>query len=95
MSTVRTSETELARDVRAVLAKVQQGIEVIIEQDHRPIAVIKTPPAPGRTISECIALAEAYEDRLGYRPTPDPDFAKDVQQGVQAHPEPLNPPTWD
>jgi hypothetical protein len=29
------SEDELARDVHAVLAKVQQGVEVVIEQDHR------------------------------------------------------------
>lgn len=95
MSTVRITEIELARDVHAVLEKVQQGIEVIIEQDHRPVAVIKTPPAPGRKISECIALAKAYEDKLGYRPIPDPDFAKDVEEGIAARSQPLNPPSWD
>ena len=61
MSTVRITESELARDVHAVLEKVQQGVEIIVEQDHRPVAVIKTPAAPGRKISECIALAKAYE----------------------------------
>ena len=41
------TETELARDTHAVLAKVQEGVEVIVEQDHRPVAIIKTLPAPG------------------------------------------------
>lgn len=95
MSTVRITETELARDVHAILEKVQQGIEVIVEQDHRAVAVIRTPAAPGRKISESIALAKAYEDKLGYRPTPDPDFAKDIEEGIAARSQPLNPPSWD
>ncbi len=47
MATVHMSEAEVARDLHAVLAQVQQGIEVVIEQDHRPIAVLKSsiPPA--------------------------------------------------
>jgi antitoxin (DNA-binding transcriptional repressor) of toxin-antitoxin stability system len=95
MATVRITEAELARDIHAVLANVQEGVEVIVEQDHRPVAVIKTPQGPGRKISECIALAKAYEEKLGYAPVPDPDFAKDVQAAIDARPEPLNPPLWD
>ncbi len=56
MATVHITEAELARDIHAVLAKVQEGVEVIVEQDHHPVAVIKTPQGPGREISECIAL---------------------------------------
>jgi len=93
--TVRITEAELARDVHAVLAKVQEGVEVIVEQDHRPVAVIKMPECPGRRISECITLAKAYEERLGYSPVPDPDFATDVEAAIEAHREPLNPPEWD
>jgi antitoxin (DNA-binding transcriptional repressor) of toxin-antitoxin stability system len=89
------TETELARDTNAVLAKVQEGVEVIVEQDHRPVAIIKTLPAPGRKISESIALAKAYERSLGYAPVPDADFAKDVQAAIDVHGEPLNPPSWD
>ena len=92
---VRITEAELARDIHAVLAKVQAGVEIIVERDHRPVAVIKTPQGPGRKISECIALAKAYEEKLGYAPVPDPDFAKDVQAAIGAHREPLNPPSWD
>ena len=51
----------MARDLHAVLAKVQQGVEVVIEQDHRPIAVLKSsmPARPSRKLNECIALAKA------------------------------------
>jgi antitoxin (DNA-binding transcriptional repressor) of toxin-antitoxin stability system len=94
MATVRITEAELARDIHAVLAKVQEGVEVIVEQDHRPVAVIKTSKGPGRKISECIALAKAHEEKLGYAPVPDADFAKDVQAAIDAHREPLNPPPW-
>jgi len=82
MALVRMTEAEVARDLHAVLEKVREGIEVIIERDHRPVAVIKTPPGPGRPIDECIALARAYENRLGYAPVPDPDFGKDVQAAI-------------
>jgi antitoxin (DNA-binding transcriptional repressor) of toxin-antitoxin stability system len=95
MATVRITEAELARDIHAVLAKVQEGVEVIVEQDHRPVAVIKTPQGPGRKISQCIALAKAHEEALGYAPVPDADFARDVQLAIDAHREPLNPPAWD
>jgi len=81
--TVRITEDDLARDAYAVLQKVQSGIDVVVEKDHRPVAIIKTPDAPGRSISECIALAKAYEERLGYAPTPHPDFAKDVQAAIR------------
>jgi antitoxin (DNA-binding transcriptional repressor) of toxin-antitoxin stability system len=46
--TVRITEAELARDIHAVLARVQEGVEVIVEQGHRPVAIIKTPQGTGR-----------------------------------------------
>jgi antitoxin (DNA-binding transcriptional repressor) of toxin-antitoxin stability system len=95
MATVRITEAELARDIEAVLSQVQKGVEVIVEQNHRPVAVIKAPEGPGRKISECIALAKAYEEKLGYAPVPDADFAQDVQAAIDAHREVFNPPAWD
>jgi len=74
--TVPITEAELASDTHAVLEKVQAGVEIVVELDHRPVAVIKTPQSPGRKISECVALAKAYEAKLGYAPVPDHDFAK-------------------
>lgn len=95
MTSVHITEAELARDTHGILAKVRDGIEVIIEQDYRPIAVIKTPNGPGRKISECIARAKAHEEYLGYAPAPDPGFAGDLQAAVDTHREPLDPPSWD
>ena len=93
--TVRITEAELARDVHAALEKVRSGVEIVVEEDHRPVAVIKAPQVAGRKISECIALAEAREKELGYAPVPDPGFAADVQEGIDARSEPWNPPEWD
>ncbi len=89
--TVHVTEAELARDVRAVLAKVRQGVEVVIEQDNRPVAVLKPPQVKGRRISEVIAALEAS----GANAVVDEDFARDVETGINAHREPWNPPSWE
>ena len=91
MSTVRITETELARDVHGVLEKVRSGTEIIIEQDHRPVAVIRSPERSGRRISECIASAKAS----GSKATLDEGFAKDVEDGIRERSRPWNPPSWE
>jgi antitoxin (DNA-binding transcriptional repressor) of toxin-antitoxin stability system len=94
MVQVHVTEAEAARDFHAVLARVREGVEVVVEQENRAIAVIRmpTPPGPDRSIDECIAIAEAFEARPGYAPLPDEDFARDVQAGIDGHREPLDPP---
>jgi antitoxin (DNA-binding transcriptional repressor) of toxin-antitoxin stability system len=94
MAQVHMTEAELARDLHGVLEKVRQGAEVVIEQDHRPVAVIKPHQGPGRMLSECIALAEQREKERGYAVTLDPDFAADVEEIVRNR-QPWNPPSWD
>jgi hypothetical protein len=47
-----------------------------------------------RTISACIALAEAHEMEAGPAPVLDPDFAADVEAIVRNR-KPWDPPTWD
>jgi hypothetical protein len=89
--TVRITEAELARDIHAVLARVQEGVEIVVEQDHRAVAVIKSPLVKGRKISEVIAALEAS----GANAVIDEDFARDVEEGIKAHREPWNPPSWD
>ncbi len=91
MSTVRITETELARDLHGVLEKVQQGVEIIVEQDHRPLAVIRSPKRSGRLISECIASAKAR----GSKVILDEGFAKDVEDGIRERSRPWNPPSWE
>jgi len=89
--TVRMTEAELARDVHAVLEKVRQGVEVVIEQDNRPVAVLRPPHVGGRKISEVIAALEAR----GASALLDDDFARDVEDGIKSHREPWHPPSWD
>jgi antitoxin (DNA-binding transcriptional repressor) of toxin-antitoxin stability system len=89
--TVHITEAELAQDVHAVLARVQEGVEVIVEQDHRPVAVIKPSKPVGRMMSEVIADLDA----AGADAIVDDDFARDVEEGIKAHNEPWNPPSWD
>jgi antitoxin (DNA-binding transcriptional repressor) of toxin-antitoxin stability system len=87
---VHISETDLVRDLRAILQRVETGAEVIIERDARPVAVLRSAVPPGRKISECIALLSADSTA-----TIDPDFAQDVEAAIAAHREPLEPPAWD
>lgn len=55
--TEHMTEAELADDLHAVLIRVQQGVEVVIEQDLQPVAVLSQAAPRGRLLSECIALA--------------------------------------
>jgi len=91
MAQVHISEGELARDVHGVLDRVQRGVEVVVEQDHRPVAVIRSLLPKGRLLSECVALAEAR----GSTATLDEGFMKDVEEGITQRSHPWNPPTWE
>ena len=91
MGTLHITDAELARDPYAVLAKVEEGVEVIVERDHRPVATIKTPRRSGRPISACIASARAS----GSKVILDGGFGKDVEEGIEERSKPWNPPSWD
>jgi len=89
--TVHMTEAEVARDLHAVLEKVQQGVEVVVEQNHRPIAVIRPSRPAGRPISEIIADLKSR----GSKAVIDDDFARDIEEGIKAHREPWRPLSWD
>jgi hypothetical protein len=91
MATLHMTESEAARDLHAVLVKVQQSGEVIVERDHRPVAVIRSPLVKGRLLSECIALAEAR----GTTAIPDEGFMQDVAEGIAERSKPWNQPSWE
>ncbi len=90
MAQVHMTEAEVTRDFAAVLEKLRQGAEVVVEQNHRPVAVITPVKGPGRPIDECIALAKAH----GSGATLDEDFAHDLEE-VIAQRKPLDAPVWD
>jgi hypothetical protein len=91
MAPLRITEAELARDVHAILAKVQTGVEVIVEQDHRTVGGDPHALPQGRLLSESIALAEARVTTA----FPDEGFMKDVEEGIAERSQPWNLPTWE
>lgn len=88
MAQMHLTEAEVARDLHEVLDKVQRGMEIVVEQDHRPVAVIRALPPTGRLLSESIALAEAR----GATATLDEGFMKDVEEGIASRSIPWKPP---
>lgn len=90
---IHISEKEAATtNVATLLAHVRAGTEVVIDNDERPVAVLRAAePHPGRLLSESIALAEAH----GSTVTLDGDFGRDLEEIINSHREPLNPPAWD
>ncbi len=91
MAVVHMTEAEVVKDIAAVLAQVRQGVEVVVEQDHRAVAVIKPSRPVGRMISEVIADLKAR----GSNAAMDEDFARDIEEGIKAQRQPWNPPSWD
>ena len=91
MGTVRITEAELALDLHAVLAKVQQGFEVVVEQDHRAVAVIRPSGPVSRMISDVVSDLRAR----GSTATVDDGFARDIEEGIQAQRQPWHPPSWE
>jgi antitoxin (DNA-binding transcriptional repressor) of toxin-antitoxin stability system len=90
--TLRITEAELARDVRAALARVEHGDEVIIEQeDHRPVAVLRAPHRSGRPITEILAEAKQRNSTVRL----DEDFGRDLEEIIASHQQPWHPPSWD
>ena len=81
---VHITEAELARDVHAVLAKVQQGVEIVIEQDHRPVAILRPPQRSGRLVSEILREARQRNSTV----TLDEDFVKDLEAIIASQQQP-------
>lgn len=84
------TEAELARDVHGVREKVRQGAEVIIEENCSAVATLWPAARRRRKLSEIAALLPARSTAAL-----DAGFAADVQEFIDNHREPMNPPNWD
>ena len=91
MVPVHMTDKEVTDNFAAVLENISKGAEVIVEQDHRPVALIRSPTTEGRLLSDVIAALEAS----GANAMVDEDFARDVQAGIDSTREPWNPPSWE
>lgn len=90
-SVIHISEAEAATDFTAVMDRIREGAEVVIEKDARPVAVVKPAEPAVRLLSESLRIAR----ERGSTATLDGDFGKDVQEAIDSHSEPLDPPAWD
>ena len=90
MPTVHMSETQFASNLYAVLERVGAGDEIVIERNSQAIALLTPPPVP-RLISEVLAKLEAR----GSNAVMDGDFARDIEEGINANRQPWTPPSWD
>jgi hypothetical protein len=81
MATVHMSEAELARDLHGALARVRQGLEIVIEQDHEAIAVLSARPRGGRPIAEILRDAKRRNSTVAL----DEDFGQDLEEIVSSH----------
>jgi antitoxin (DNA-binding transcriptional repressor) of toxin-antitoxin stability system len=90
MLRLHMSEVEIAGNFAAALEKVRQGIEVVVEHEHEPVAVLKGVEPARRTISEILALMPKDSTAVM-----DESFARDVEDAIEAHREPLDISGWD
>jgi antitoxin (DNA-binding transcriptional repressor) of toxin-antitoxin stability system len=91
MPVVHMTEAELVNNIADVMKQVRLGSEIVIEQGNRPVAVIKPSSPAGRMISEVIADLKAR----GSSAVMNDDFARDIEEGINAHRQPWHPPSWD
>ena len=95
MGTVYIPETEAARDLPGLLARVRAGEEIVIEKEASPAVVLRVAAEPrGRLLSESIALAESHARELGHEPSMDPDFAADLDEIIRSR-KPRKTSAWD
>jgi antitoxin (DNA-binding transcriptional repressor) of toxin-antitoxin stability system len=89
------SEAEAARDFAGLLARVRAGDEIVIEDnagdEARPVAVVRPAEPHVRLLSESLRLAKEHASTA----TLDEDFARDLEEAINSHREPLNPPAWE
>jgi antitoxin (DNA-binding transcriptional repressor) of toxin-antitoxin stability system len=75
MAVLHITEAELARDVHGVLEKVRGGAEVVIEENNKPVAVLRPAEPRVRKLLEIAASLPEHSTA-----TVDPDFAADVEK---------------
>ncbi|HJZ96916.1 MAG TPA: hypothetical protein VKE70_10455 [Candidatus Solibacter sp.] len=91
MAVIHMTEDELVSNIADVMRRVHEGSEIIVEQDSRQVAVIKPSKPAGRPISDVVDDLKAR----GSAAVIDDDFARDIEEGIKAHRQPWNPPSWE
>lgn len=88
---IHISEAEATRDFAGVLARVRAGVEIVIGDNAHPVAVLRPAEPHVRLLSESLRLAKEHASTA----TLDADFSRDLEEVINSHREPLNPPSWE
>jgi antitoxin (DNA-binding transcriptional repressor) of toxin-antitoxin stability system len=88
---IRISETEAVGNFAGLLARVRAGAEFVIEHDSRAVAVIHSAEPHVRLLSESLRLARERASTA----TVDEEFARDLENVIKSHREPLNSSAWE
>ena len=90
MMQVHMTEAEIAGNFGAALEKQRQGLEVVVESEHLPVAVLRAAEMPRRKTSEILALMTENPAAVM-----DADFARDAASAIESHRESLDTTKWD
>jgi antitoxin (DNA-binding transcriptional repressor) of toxin-antitoxin stability system len=95
MATIHIPESEAARDLPALLARVRAGEEIVIEKEASQAVLPRVAVEPrGRLLSESLALAETHAIETGAEPVMDPEFAADLEAIIRNR-KPRDMSAWD
>lgn len=84
------TEEEAVRNLPALLDRAAAGEEVVIQRGDKQLHIVAGSPVRPRKASEVLAILNSRPEVI-----PDPDYAKDVLDGIQERSGPWEPPAWD
>ena len=92
MAVIHISRTEAANDFDGLMTRADNGDSIFIESDARIVARLLPGDAPQiRLLSESLKILK----ERGSTVTLDGDFGHDLEEIINSHREPMNPPSWD
>jgi antitoxin (DNA-binding transcriptional repressor) of toxin-antitoxin stability system len=91
---IHISEAEAASHFTDLLARVREGVEVVIERGKLPIAIIRPAEPQGRLLSDSFRLAKEHGQELNREATLDPDFAADLEEIINSR-KPREISSWE
>lgn len=92
MAVIHISRTEAADDFDTLITRASKGDEILIESSAGIIAKLLPGDVPRpRLLSESLRIL----NERGSTVTLDPDFGRDLEEIINGHSEPLDPPAWD
>jgi antitoxin (DNA-binding transcriptional repressor) of toxin-antitoxin stability system len=92
MAVIHISRADAAGNFEGLMDRATDGDEIFIELDTRVVARLLPADAPRlRLLSESLRI---LRDR-GSATTLDGEFGRDLEEIINSHREPLNPPAWD